>query len=97
MQQHIDVLAVIHLDPADDEPIIERLRGRAITHGRADDADETIIRKRMGIYRDKTSPVVHFYSDDIVHEIDPLGTQMEIKKRILEHVIPAIRSYEQAG
>jgi len=97
MQQHIDVLAVIHLDPADDEPIIERLRGRAITDGRADDADETIIRKRMGIYRDKTSPVVHFYSDDIVHEIDPLGTQMEIKKRILEHVIPAIRSYEQAG
>lgn len=97
MQQHIDVLAVIHLDPADDEPIIERLRGRAITDGRADDADEAIIRKRMGIYRDKTSPVVHFYSDDIVHEIDPLGTQMEIKKRILEHVIPAIRSYEQAG
>ncbi|MBC8289522.1 MAG: nucleoside monophosphate kinase [Planctomycetes bacterium] len=97
MQKHIDVLAVIHLDPADDEPIIERLRGRAITGGRADDADETIIRKRMGIYRDKTSPVVHFYSDDIVHEIDPIGTQMEIKKRILEHVIPAIRSYEQAG
>ena len=97
MQQHIDVLAVIHLEPADDEPIIERLRGRAITDGRADDADETIIRKRMGIYRDKTSPVVHFYSDDIVHEIDPLGTQMEIKKRILEHVIPAIRSFEQAG
>lgn len=97
MQQHIDVLSVIHLDPADDEPIIERLRGRAITDGRADDADETIIRKRMGIYRDKTSPVLQFYSDDIVHEINPLGTQMEIKKRILEHVIPAIRSYEQAG
>lgn len=97
MQEHIDVLAVIHLDPADDEPIIERLRGRAMTDGRADDADDTIIRKRMGIYRDKTSPVVHFYSDDIVHEIDPIGTQMEIKKRILEHVIPAIRSYEQAG
>jgi len=32
-----------------------------------------------------------------VHEIDPLGTQMEIKKRILERLIPAIRSYEQAG
>ena len=97
MQQHIHVLAVIHLEPADDDPIIDRLRGRAITDGRADDADETIIRRRMEIYRDKTSPVVHFYSDNVVHEIDPLGTQMEIKKRILECLIPAIRSYEQAG
>lgn len=97
MQEFIEVLAVLHLDPADDEPIIERLRGRAETDGRADDADESIIRRRMQIYRDKTSPVVHFYPDEIVHEIDPIGTQMEIKKRILEHVIPARRRFEQAG
>ena len=97
MHQHMHVLAVIHLQPSDDDPIIDRLRGRAITDGRAADADETIIRRRMEIYRDKTSPVVHFYSDNVVHEIDPLGTQMEIKKRILECLIPAIRSYEQAG
>lgn len=97
MQEHIKVLAVIHLDPREDEPIVERLRGRSITHGRADDADDRIIRKRMQIYRDKTSPVVNYYPDEIVHHIDPLGTQMEIKKRILEHVVPAIRLHEQAG
>ena len=96
MHEHIDVLSAIHLNPADDEPIIERLRGRAITDGRADDADESIIRRRMQIYRDKTSPVVDFYEDGIVHEIDPIGTQMEIKKRILEHTIPAIRCWEEA-
>ena len=95
MQEHIEVLAVIHLDPVDVEPIIERLRARAITDGRADDANESIIRRRMKIYRDTTSPVVHFYKDDIVHEIEPLGTHMEDKKRILEHVIPAIRQFEQ--
>lgn len=97
LEKYIEVLAVIHLDPADDEPIIERLRGRAATDGRADDADGSIIRRRMQIYRDKTSPVVDFYSDEIVHEIDPIGTQMEIEKRILEHVVPAIRRFEQAG
>lgn len=97
MQDIIEVLAVLHLDPTDDEPIIERLRGRADTEGRADDADEEIIRRRMQIYRDKTSPVVNFYADEIVHHIDPIGTQMEIKKRILEHVIPARRRFEQAG
>ena len=96
MDKHIKVLSVIHLDPADDEPIIERLRGRDLTDGRADDADESIIRRRMHIYRDKTSPVVHYYPDEIVHETNPIGTQMEIKKRILEHTIPAIRCYEAA-
>jgi adenylate kinase len=96
MQEHIEVLSVIHLNPADDEPIIERLRGRAITDGRADDADESIIRRRMQIYRDKTSPVLGFYEKSIVHEIDPIGTQMEIKKRILEHTIQAIRCCEEA-
>ena len=51
----------------------------------------------MKIYRDTTSPVVHYYRDEIVHEIDPLGTHMEVKKRILEHVIPAIRQFEQTS
>ena len=95
MQEHIEVLAVIHLEPEDDEVIIERLRSRALTDGRADDANESIIRRRMNIYRDTTSPVVHYYQDEIVHQIDPLGTHMEVKKRILEHVIPAIRRFEQ--
>jgi len=97
MQEHIEVLAVIHLEPGDDGPIIERLRTRALTDGRADDANESIIRRRMKIYRDTTSPVVHYYRDEIVHEIDPLGTHMEVKKRILEHVIPAIRQFEQTS
>lgn len=97
LEAHVDVLAVLHLACPSDEPIIERLRRRAITEGRADDADETIIRKRFGIYRSKTQPVLGFYPPEIVHMVNPLGTPMEIKKRILERVIPAIRRIERAG
>lgn len=97
LESHINVLAVIHLACTSDEAIIDRLRRRAITEGRADDADETIIRKRFEIYRNKTEPVLGYYPAETVHMVNPLGTPMEVKKRILERVIPAIRSFERAG
>jgi adenylate kinase len=97
MEEHIKVLAVLHLEVLDDQIIIDRLAGRAIEEGRADDADEVIIRKRMAIYRETTSPVLEYYRADIVHTVDPIGTPMSIKKRLLELIIPAIRSIKDAG
>lgn len=97
LESHVDVLAVLHLACSSDEPIVERLRKRATTEGRADDADEHIVRKRVGIYRRTTEPVLDYYDDETVHQVNPLGTPMQVKKRILELVIPAIRSFEQAG
>lgn len=95
LEDFVDVLAVIHLEAGSDEPILERLRERALIEGRADDADERIIRRRFEIYREMTRPVLDYYPPETVHSVDPLGTQMEIKKRILERIIPAIRRYEQ--
>lgn len=97
LENHIEVLAVIHLKAESDEPIVERLKNRASIEGRSDDSDEQIIRRRFEIYREMTQPVLDYYPSEIVHTIDPLGTQMEVKKRILECVIPAIRQYERAG
>ena len=65
--------------------------------GRVDDADDHIIRRRFDIYRNKTQPVLDYYPAAIVHTVNPLGTPMEIKKRILECIIPAIRQYQHAG
>lgn len=97
LEDNVDVLSVVHLEAESDEPILERLRSRALTEGRADDADESIIRRRFEIYREMTRPVLDYYPPEIVHTINPLGTQMEVKKRILECVIPAVRQYERAG
>jgi len=97
LEDHIDVLCVIHLEAESDEPIVERLKGRGQKDGRIDDADEKIIRKRIQIYRRTTAPVLQYYPSDRVHRVNPLGTQMEIKKRILELIIPAIRMHERAS
>lgn len=91
LNDRLDVRCVIHLASATEEPIIERLRARAIEEGRPDDASEAIIRKRFAIYRAATEPVLRFYAPEIIHTINPLGTPMEVKRRILERVLPSLR------
>lgn len=45
----------------DDEEIVKRLLERGKTSGRADDANEEVIRKRIREYLAKTSPVFDYY------------------------------------
>ncbi len=90
LSEHIDVLQVIYLNPPDDEPIIQRLRQRALIEGRSDDADESIIRGRFEIYRRETAPILNFYRPEVIREIAPMGSPAEVLKRILEVLIPVI-------
>jgi adenylate kinase len=54
------VAALIALEVDDDE-IVGRLLERGKTSGRADDSDESIIRNRINVYKQETSPVYKFY------------------------------------
>lgn len=44
-----------------DEELVARLKNRGATSGRADDQNETVIRKRIVVYKDETQPVAGFY------------------------------------
>ncbi len=90
LTEHIDVLQIIYLNPPSDEPIVQRLRQRALIEGRSDDADEFIIRSRFEVYRRDTAPVLNYYSQDLIHEIDPMGSPADVLKRILERLLPVM-------
>ena len=86
-----EVDAVISLE-VDDEEIIKRLLERGKTSGRADDANEGVIRKRLTEYREKTEPVFGFY--DVLsktHRVAGMGNIDEITAR-LKDKIEEIRS-----
>ncbi len=85
----LEVLKVIHLDCADEEGMIRRIRTRAIEEQRVDDADEEIIRRRFGIYRDISSPVLNYYPSDTIARVEAMGTPSEVLRRILDVIIPA--------
>ena len=66
----IDVKRVIHLVIEDEAALIARLSGRAKKQNRPDDADPEVIRKRIAVYRQETSPVLAAYDTSLLVNVD---------------------------
>lgn len=59
----------------DPEKCIERILGRAKIEGRVDDQNEAAIRRRMGLFAEKTVPVIEEYRRrGILADVDGEGT-----------------------
>ena len=68
-----------------DEMIMERIKGRALKEGRADDASEDIINNRIATYHNQTEPLIEFYKKaGKYHEIDGIGTIDQVRDRIFD-------------
>ncbi len=77
-----EVSGLIMLDVSDDE-ITRRILGRGLVSGRADDLDEAIIRKRIEVYKNETSPVFDYYHQKgKSHQIFGIGTIDDIFERL---------------
>lgn len=81
--------AMIALE-VDDEVLVQRLLERGKTSGRADDADESIIRNRITEYYSKTAILKDFYAEQNKYfGVDGVGSVEEITVR-LNKVIDAL-------
>lgn len=71
----------------DDEEIVRRLLERGIDSGRADDANEEVIRNRIEVYRNQTSPVFDYYSaQEKARKISGIGSMEDVAGRLSEVV-----------
>ena len=83
------VNAMIALE-VDDEVLVGRLLERGKTSGRADEADESIIRNRIAEYYNKTAVLKNYYSaQNKYFGVDGVGSIKEIAER-LNKVIDAL-------
>jgi adenylate kinase len=65
--------------------IMERIKGRALKEGRADDASEEIINTRIVTYHNQTEPLIAYYEEaGKYHEIDGTGSIEEVRDRIFD-------------
>lgn len=81
-KKNTEVSAMIALQ-VDDEILVKRLVERGKTSGRKDDADESIIRKRIRVYYEETAILKQFYlKQDKYYGVDGVGTVDEITVRI---------------
>ena len=71
------VTAVVGL-MIDDDMIFQRIRGRAIIEGRADDASDETIANRIKTYHSQTEPLIDYYKKaDKYHEVVVNGGTIE--------------------
>lgn len=87
------VTAVISL-MIPDSTIHERLRHRALTEGRADDASEDAIANRIRTYHEKTEPLIEFYKAcGKYHEVSgDGGPGAEGIARVYSHIVELMES-----
>lgn len=71
----------------DDEELVKRLLLRGKDSGRADDRDESVIRRRIKEYNDKTLPLKKYYNEQgKFHSIYGIGTIDEIFKALTDRI-----------
>ncbi len=88
LEAELHILRVLHLVCPDEEAMIDRLRRRALKENRLDDAKEDVIRHRWEVYREETAPVLSYFSDEMVTEINATSSPAEVLREILGVVIP---------
>lgn len=80
----LDVRAVLHLNCADPEQLVQRIQRRALRENRLDDANLEVIRDRLRTYERETRPVLDFYPPDLRHEINAAQSPIAVLMDILQ-------------
>jgi adenylate kinase len=76
------------------QELVNRLMGRGLVSGRADDQDQSVIENRINVYRQKTAPLISYYKAQGKHfGIDGMGTIAEIAMRLKNTVDSLLEKY----
>ena len=86
----IKVNYMLHFDTDKEDVLLGRLIERGKTSGRADDNEETIV-KRFRIYKSESLPVLKLYEPfGIVRKVDCMGTINEVYSRTIRAIRPEV-------
>ena len=87
MQDIIDVKKVFHLSCPDRDALVSRLKKRALKDNRLDDANEAVIRRRLETYEAESKPVLEFYGEDKICDIDATQPPVKVLSEIVQTVL----------
>ena len=90
---HIEVLRIIHLKAPNIDEMVQRMKKRAETEGRIDDADESVIRRRFEVYDEETAPVLSYYDAHLISDVIAVGTPAEVLMQVLQAIVPVYRDH----
>ena len=77
LNKYLEVHQVFHLSCPNRDELARRMRKRALKSNRIDDASDKVIDQRIATYEAETKPILDFYADEIITDID--ATQPPVK------------------
>lgn len=95
LKDTINVLKIIYLDTADIDKMVARLKKRALSSGRTDDADEKVIRNRMTVYANETAPVLACYDSKVVAKIEADQSIIRVFSEVITTLVPVKETLEK--
>ena len=82
-EQYIDVAHIIVLEMENVEPLITRMKKRALIEKRADDADEQVLRTRMDVYEKDTKSLLAYYPNHLISRFNADQKPLEVLRDVL--------------
>jgi adenylate kinase len=87
MSKFLEVHQVFHLSCPDRGELARRMRKRALKDNRLDDASDRVIQQRIATYEAETKPILEYYSEALVTEIDATQPPVEVLNDIISKII----------
>jgi adenylate kinase len=97
LEADVDVRRVVQLYCGDEEQMIHRIKRRAIRENRVDDANEEVIRQRFAVYHEQSQPVLQYYPDNMIFQVDAMQSPAEVLYKVLEVLIPVQNELYRVG
>lgn len=95
ISEFVNVEQVFHLSCPNRAELARRMRKRALKDNRIDDANEEVIQRRIATYEAETKPILDYYSNDIICEIDATKPPVQVINQITS-VILGLPSYKES-
>ena len=86
MEEHIEILALLHLTCQNKQQMVERIQRRALIESRLDDANLDVIEHRFETYEEETRSVIDAVPSDLVHDVNADQSPILVLKDILDSV-----------
>lgn len=96
MTKFLDIHQVFHLSCPDRAELARRMRKRALKDNRIDDASDRVIQQRIATYEAETKPILDFYSEALVTNIDATQPPVKVLNDIISKIV-SLPVYKEAA
>jgi adenylate kinase len=86
LEGKLEVRHVFHLDCPDKAKVYERLKRRALKENRLDDINDEVIEKRQKIYERESAPVLDYYGEQLITQVNSDQPPFQVLRDILKEV-----------